>query len=79
MTNFKISSGISKPRHVFVYIITGENVDAQTANAFHTTLKRCKRPHGSWDNNSIGMEIRKKKKGKGSLLGRNSPFDNITI
>lgn len=62
MTNFKISSGISKPRHVFVYIITGENVDAQTANAFHTTLKRCKRPHGSWDNNSIGMEIRKKKR-----------------
>ena len=30
--NFKISSGISKPRHVFVYIINDANINAQTAN-----------------------------------------------
>ena len=32
--NFKISSGISKPRHVFVFIINDANIDAQTANPF---------------------------------------------
>ena len=32
--NFKISSGISKPRHVFVFIINDANIDAQTVNPF---------------------------------------------
>ena len=32
--NFKISSGISKPRHVFVFIINDANLNAQTANPF---------------------------------------------
>ena len=31
---FKISSGISKPRHIFVFIINDGNIDAQTANPF---------------------------------------------
>ena len=32
--HFRISSGISKPRHVFVFIINDSNIDAQTANPF---------------------------------------------
>ena len=32
--HFKISSGISKPRHVFVFIINDANIDAQTTNPF---------------------------------------------
>ena len=32
--HFRISSGISKPRHVFVLIINDANIDAQTANPF---------------------------------------------
>ena len=32
--NFRISTGISKPRHVFVFIINDANIDAQTANPF---------------------------------------------
>ena len=32
--NFKITSGISKPRHVFVFIINGANIDSQTTNPF---------------------------------------------
>jgi len=32
--HFKISSGISKPRHVFVFIINDNNIDSQTANPF---------------------------------------------
>ena len=32
--HFKISSGISKPRHVFVYIINDADVDSQTTNPF---------------------------------------------
>ena len=37
--NFKISSGISKPRHVFVFIINDANIDEQTANPFlHNTI-----------------------------------------
>ena len=32
--HFKISSGISKPRHVFVFIINDANVDRQTTNPF---------------------------------------------
>ena len=32
--HFRISSGISKPRHVFVFIINDANIDAQTANPF---------------------------------------------
>ena len=32
--HFKISSGISKPRHVFVYIINHANINSQTANPF---------------------------------------------
>ena len=32
--HFKISSGISKPRHVFVYIINDANINLQTANPF---------------------------------------------
>ena len=32
--HFKISSGISKPRHVFVFIINDADVDSQTANPF---------------------------------------------
>ena len=31
---FRISSGISKPRHVFVFIINDANIDAQTENPF---------------------------------------------
>ena len=31
---FRISTGISKPRHVFVFIINDANIDAQTANPF---------------------------------------------
>ena len=31
---FKISSGISKPRHVFVFIINDANLNAQKANLF---------------------------------------------
>ena len=30
--HFRISTGISKPRHVFVFIINDANIDAQTAN-----------------------------------------------
>ena len=32
--NFKITSGISRPRHVFVFIINDANVNVQTANPF---------------------------------------------
>ena len=32
--HFKISSGISKPRHVFVFIINDANMNAQTTNPF---------------------------------------------
>ncbi|CAH3142293.1 unnamed protein product, partial [Porites evermanni] len=32
--HFRISSGISKPRHVFVFIINDANIDSQTANPF---------------------------------------------
>ena len=32
--NFKISSGLTRPRHVFVFIINDTNIDAQTANPF---------------------------------------------
>nr|DAC81284.1 TPA_asm: hexon [Corynactis coral adintovirus] len=32
--NFKITSGISKPRHVFVFIINDANVESQTVNPF---------------------------------------------
>ena len=31
---FKISSGISKPRHVFVFIINDASIDSQTSNPF---------------------------------------------
>ena len=31
---FKISSGISKPRHVFVFIINDAEIDSQTSNPF---------------------------------------------
>ncbi|CAH3016502.1 unnamed protein product, partial [Porites evermanni] len=32
--HFRISTGISKPRHFFVFIINDVNIDAQTANPF---------------------------------------------
>ena len=32
--HFNITSGISKPRHVFVFIINDANIDSQTANPF---------------------------------------------
>ena len=32
--HFRISTGISKPRHVFVFIINDANIDTQTANPF---------------------------------------------
>ena len=32
--HFNISSGISKPRHVFVYIVNDASIDSQTANPF---------------------------------------------
>ena len=32
--HFRISSGISKPRHVFVFVINDVNIDAQTQNPF---------------------------------------------
>ena len=32
--HFNITSGISKPRHVFVFIINDANISAQTANPF---------------------------------------------
>ena len=32
--HFRISTGISKPKHVFVFIINDANIDAQTANPF---------------------------------------------
>ena len=32
--HFRISTGISKPRHVFVFIINDANIHAQTANPF---------------------------------------------
>ena len=32
--NFRISTGISKPRHVFVFIINDAHIHAQTANPF---------------------------------------------
>ena len=50
--HYRITNGISKPRHVFVFIINNENIDNQLANSFlyttfsvsHTnpkTLNRC--------------------------------------
>ena len=32
--NFRITNGISKPRHVFVFIINNPNIESQTANPF---------------------------------------------
>ena len=32
--HFRISTGISKPTHIFVFIINDANIDAQTANPF---------------------------------------------
>ena len=32
--HFRISTGISKPRHVFVFIVNDANIDAQTADPF---------------------------------------------
>ena len=31
---FKITAGLSKPRHVFIYIINDANLNLQTANPF---------------------------------------------
>ena len=49
--NFRITNGISKPRHVFVFIINTPNIESQTANPFlyntfsvstnPRTLERC--------------------------------------
>ena len=37
--HFKISSGISRPRHVFVFIINDADIDSQTSNPFlHNTF-----------------------------------------
>ena len=36
--NFRITNAISKPRHVFVFIINTPNTESQTANPFFTTL-----------------------------------------
>ena len=33
---------------------------------------------GTWEN-PVGLEVKKKRKGKGLLLGKNSPFDSIPI
>ena len=32
--NFKITSGITRPRHVFIFIINDANIDSQTTNPF---------------------------------------------
>ena len=32
--NFRITNAISKPRHVFVFIINTANIESQTANLF---------------------------------------------
>lgn len=32
--NFRITNGISKPRHVFVFIINTANIESRTANPF---------------------------------------------
>ena len=34
VANFRITNGISKPRHVFVFIINTPNIKSQTANPF---------------------------------------------
>ena len=49
--NFRITNGISKPRHVFAFIINTSNIESQTANLFlyntfsvstnPRTLERC--------------------------------------
>ena len=37
--HFRITNGISKPRHVFVFIINNDNIDNQLANSFlHNTF-----------------------------------------
>ena len=33
---------------------------------------------GTWEN-PVGLEVKKKRKGKGLLLGKNSPFDSIPV
>ena len=44
--HFNITSGISKPRHVFVFIINDANIDAQTANPFlYNTFSVSTDPH----------------------------------
>ena len=43
--HFNITSGISKPRHVFVFIINDANISAQTANPFlYNTFSVCTGP-----------------------------------
>ena len=44
--HFNITSGISKPRHVFVFIINDANIDDQTANPFlYNTFSVSTNPH----------------------------------
>ena len=44
--HFNITSGISKPRHVFVFIINDANIGAQTANPFlYNTFSVSTDPH----------------------------------
>ena len=44
--HFNITSGVSKPRHVFVWIINDANIDDQTANQFlYNTFSVSTDPH----------------------------------
>ena len=77
--NFKITNGISKPRHVFVFMANAANFNAQTVNAFlYNTFSV---PWWSLSNLSISTVLwkwgkpnwsrgKKNSKGKGLLLGK---------
>ena len=47
--NFKITSGITRPRHVFVFIINDANIEVQTANPFlYNTFSVSTKPSNSF-------------------------------
>ena len=52
--HFRISTGISKPRHVFVFIINDATIDAQTANPFlYNTFSVSTYPIVTWKSETV--------------------------
>ena len=76
--NFRITNGISKPRHVFVFIINTPNINSQTANPFlyntfsvstnPRTLNRCYLEVGNGNDCKINTQSNGCRSYKSALL-----------